>query len=56
MRDVIKGSPLVSVQFMNCGTDCNGKTPQALSIKSSSWGGLALQNQITKMLESIVLN
>jgi hypothetical protein len=56
MSDVVKGNPLVSVQFMSCGTDCNGKTPQVLSLKSSSWNSLALQSQITKMLESIVLN
>lgn len=56
MSDVVKGNPLVSVQFVNCGADCNGKTPQALSIKSMSWDGSALQTQITKMLESIVLN
>lgn len=56
MSDVVKGNPLVSVQFMTCGTDCAGRTPAALSIKGTSWDGLSLQTQITKMLESIVLN
>ena len=57
MSDVVKGNPLVSVQFMTCSaTDCAGTTSQPLSIKSSSWSALPLQSQVTKMLESIVFN
>jgi hypothetical protein len=57
MSDIIKGNPLVSVQFMTCSaTDCAGTTSQPLAVKSTSWNALPLQGQVTKMLESIIFN
>ena len=57
MSDIVKGNPLISVNFESCQSDtCTTGTTDPVTLQANGWKTSTAGKQITAMIESLVIN